>query len=135
MPEPSQLKKLDQLPETSAGIKVRFLGCVHSRDTNNVHLTLRDHYPSTAKDTPTILVLVDAIKDSLNHELLAVGSWLNVIGYVRSRPNECKVSRQAQVAFVEAIVMWSAGAIQHNKYQAAVADFQQSLTASASAGG
>ncbi|KAK3679055.1 hypothetical protein LTR78_001508 [Recurvomyces mirabilis] len=126
MPEPSRLLKLEQLPSTTTtiGTKIRFLGCVHDYDTTTALLTLRDHYPATAKDVPTIFVSIDNIKDGLDHELLAVGSWLNVMGALRARPQGFKVSRQARVAFVDATIVWSAGAVRLERYQDAVDGYQ-----------
>ena len=100
---------------------------VHQYDAADACLTIRDHYPVSAKSTPTAAVHLHALIDGLNHELLQVGAWLNIIGYVRSAPTDVKVSRRARLTFVEATMLWSAGAIRHAKYQAAVDDLQKCI--------
>jgi len=61
----------------------------------------------------------------LSHDLLETGTWLNVIGYVRAKPSGVKVSRKALVTFVDATMVWSAGAIKVEKYHAAVNGLQE----------
>ena len=58
--------------------------------------------------------------EDLEHDLGVTGTWVNVIGYIRGRPDNVKLSRKSRVAFVEASMIWSAGIIRLEKYQAAV---------------
>ncbi|KAH9829759.1 Telomere capping, CST complex subunit [Teratosphaeria destructans] len=130
MPEPSRLVALDQLSTLDAGSKVRFLGCVHSYDGNNAVLVLRAHYPVTSPDAPTALVHLENILESMKHDLLGVGSWLNVVGSImpQSKPQARQGHRsrkhEGQATFVEATLVWSAGAIKLEKYEEAVKDVQ-----------
>lgn len=68
-------------------------------------------------------VNVDNILDSLNLELTQVGAWVNVVGY-------CGRSGESSVASsdlkVDAVVVWSAGAIKLDEYEAAVRALQSS---------
>ncbi|KAK5719044.1 hypothetical protein LTR17_015377 [Elasticomyces elasticus] len=125
MPEASLLVKLDQLHTIKTGCKIRVLGCVHGYDIENARLTLRDRYPATTKDAPTAIVTIENLVDGLNHELLATGTWLNIMGYVRITPSGMTVSRRAQVTCVEATMLWSAGAVKVEKYHAAVEALQE----------
>ncbi len=63
----------------------------------------------------------------MSHDLLEIGIWLNVIGYVRAKPSGVKVSRMALVTFVDATTVWSAGAIRLEKYHAAVDELQECI--------
>ncbi|KAI7277834.1 hypothetical protein KC345_g6393 [Hortaea werneckii] len=134
-PRPSRLVKLDQLHHIDSGTKVRFLGCVHAHDAQSACLTLHDRYPATANGTPTALVSIENLLESLNHELIAVGSWINVIGYLRPLPKAVvrstdeKSSRSAgrhlqPVVFVESSMIWSAGSVRTEKYDAALTELQ-----------
>ncbi|RMY93616.1 hypothetical protein D0862_09159 [Hortaea werneckii] len=134
-PRPSRLVKLNQLQDLDLGAKIRFLGCVHSYDGQSACLTLHDRYPATANNTPTAVVSVGNLLESLNHELIAVGSWINVIGYLRSLPEsdvlsaDGKCSRCAKhysqpVVFVESSMIWSAGSVRTEKYDAALTELQ-----------
>ncbi|KAI7220061.1 hypothetical protein KC333_g2575 [Hortaea werneckii] len=131
----SRLMKLEQLQNIELGTKIRFLGCVHSYDGQSAYLTLHDRYPATANDTPTAIVSIENLLESLNHELIAVGSWINVIGYLRSLPESVVVpadgkrSRGAKhhsqpIVFVESSMIWSAGSVRTEKYNAAVTELQ-----------
>lgn len=98
---------------------------VHSYNVQDACLSLRDHYPATAKHTPTALVTIEnLLLDGLEHDLLETGAWLNVIGYVRARPSGTKVSKRSWVTYVEAVMVWSAGAIKLEKYNAAIDELQ-----------
>ncbi|KAI6791025.1 hypothetical protein KC332_g17752 [Hortaea werneckii] len=134
-PRPSRLAKLDQLQDMDLGTKIRFLGCVHSYDGQGACLTLHDRYPATANHTPTAVVSVGNLLESLNHELIAVGSWINVIGYLRPLPESLvhsageKSSRGTKrhsqpVVFVESSMIWSAGSVRTEKYDAALTELQ-----------
>jgi len=71
----------------------------------------------------------------LNYELLEVGSWVNIIGYIRTVPEvpavttevkDKRLRRKAlQATFVEATMLWSASIIRLEKYDAALAELQK----------
>ncbi|GAB1732368.1 hypothetical protein NU195Hw_g7312t1 [Hortaea werneckii] len=134
-PRSSRLVKLNQLQHIDLGTKVRFLGCVHAYDGQSACLTLHDRYPATANGAPTALVSMENLLESLNHELIAVGSWINVIGYLRPLPKSVvrsadeKSSRSARrhsqpAVFVESSMIWSAGSVRMEKYDAALTELQ-----------
>ncbi|RMY87948.1 hypothetical protein D0864_00455 [Hortaea werneckii] len=134
-PRPSRLVKLDQLKHIDLGTKVRFLGCVHAYHGQSACLTLHDRYPATANGTPSALVSIENLLESLNYELIAVGSWINVIGYLRPLPEPIvrsadeNTSRNARrhsqpVVFIESSMIWSAGSVRMEKYDAALTELQ-----------
>ncbi|KAF2774051.1 hypothetical protein EJ03DRAFT_74896 [Teratosphaeria nubilosa] len=134
MPEPSRLVALDQLSTLSAGSKVRFLGCVHSYDDKTAVLVLRTHYPAASSDAPTALVHLENVLGSMKHDLLEVGSWLNVVGSIVPQSTSGVVQghrsrkHERQATFVEATLVWSAGAIKLEKYEEAVKNVQSTAT-------
>ena len=82
------------------------------------------------------MVDIENVLENVNHELLQVGSWLNVIGYTRNSPvvreREAKSSKiileqdaSEPPAFVQATMIWSAGAIKLDKYESAARAYQQ----------
>lgn len=82
------------------------------------------------------MVNIENVLENVNHELLQVGSWLNIIGYVRTLPiarergPKCskaisKPEASNPEAVVEATMIWSAGAIKLDKYQSAAREYQQ----------
>ena len=90
-------------------------------------MILREQYPATTDDAPTAVVNLDGIIDSLKPSLLETGAWLNIMGYIRSRPEDIKISRKARVSFVDAALLWSAGIVRLEKYQAAVTELQECI--------
>ncbi|EME46610.1 hypothetical protein DOTSEDRAFT_125228 [Dothistroma septosporum NZE10] len=120
-PQPTRLVLLDEVAQQEAGTKIRFLGCVHEYNVSSGTLTLRDGIPVTTERGHTTFTRVDNEMLSLNSELLQVGTWLNIIGYVRTP----KLSKQmAKIPMVDATMVWSAGAIQHAKYGVAAKSYQ-----------
>ena len=82
------------------------------------------------------MVSVENILENINHDLLQVGSWVNIIGYVRVSPVDAarrvkssKVDIKSKEAthptVVEATMIWSAGAIKLDKYNSAAQDYQK----------
>ena len=104
---------------------------VHEYNVTSGTVTLRDRFPPTFENGRIVLAKVDNEMLSLNTELLQVGAWVNIIGYAR-KPVRVKVATQRvsgkkapnKVPLVDATMVWSAGAIQHDKYQAAVKSYQ-----------
>jgi hypothetical protein len=104
---------------------------VHAYDGNTARLTIRTRYPATSKDSPTAVVSVQSMLETTKHELLEVGAWLNIIGYVSEDPIKAagketkRVKRNPRAVFVEAVMIWSAGAIKLDVYESAVKELQQ----------
>lgn len=128
MPEPSRLVKLEQLPDIATGNKVRFLGCVHIYDANTARLTLRTHYPATDKRSATAVISIDNLLETVQRELLEVGAWLNIIGYVRPMSEAKRSNGPTQEVFVEATMMWPAGAVKLDRYEVALQELQNTST-------
>jgi hypothetical protein len=90
-------------------------------------LHLKDRFASTT--APSISgsasVNVAHVLDALNFELTQVGAWVNVVGYIR---NAVDVRQGSSSASVDAVLIWSAGAIKLDEYEAAVRDLQATTT-------
>ena len=94
-------------------------------DTMSATLHLKDRFASTT--APSTLgsasVNVAYVLDALNIELTQVGAWVNVVGYVRSVGDvDCDSGKTS--CSVDAVVIWSAGAIKLDEYEAALRDLQ-----------
>lgn len=115
---------------------------VHSYDCDTAQLMARDRYPATSPDTPTAVVNVQNVLENLGHELLEVGSWLNIMGYARTSPEAgnskskansksskgaSKPDGRSDAAFIEATMIWTAGGIKLDKYKSSVHEYQQSM--------
>lgn len=109
---------------------------VHSHHPSEAKIVLRDKYPITTNTAPTAVVIIENLLGNINHELLQVGSWVNIVGYVRASPIDAvrrsKSSKQAvkpkdanHPTMVDATTMWSAGAIKLDKYKSATQDYQK----------
>ena len=92
---------------------------------------LRCSYPATASDVESVIVTVGSVLESLNHDLVQVGAWINVVGYI-SRVRSLSGSgptntRPFVLPLVDAVMIWSAGAIKLERYDATVRSYQQRL--------
>lgn len=84
---------------------------------------------------PTAIVNVDNVLETMKHDLLEVGAWLNIVGYVErtsevarpARPQNAEINPPA-ATHVTATMIWSAGAIKLDRYEAAVQGYQKPLT-------
>lgn len=63
----------------------------------------------------------------LNVETTQVGAWVNVIGYVRQN-TEMQSTSKPRASMVDAVLIWSAGAIKLEDYEAAVRALQVTVT-------
>lgn len=107
---------------------------VHEYNVPAGMLMLRDDFPVVTNTGSTIMAKVDNEMLSLNTELLETGAWINIIGYVRKTvkvrvPTRDLSGRRAsktaiKLPVVDVTLVWSAGAIQHDKYQAAVKSYR-----------
>ncbi|KAJ5818691.1 hypothetical protein N7474_004282 [Penicillium riverlandense] len=127
-PRPSSRAFLSNLPSLPADSKVRFLGCVTRYDVQNGHLILEHNYPRR-KESNTVPVDINNVLESITAEDLRVGTWLNILGYIReeSTPPASFTSSQEDVCvprkvpsrpvYVEAVMVFSAGAIALGEYE------------------
>lgn len=96
------------------------------------HLVLEHNYPRNKEDTSIISVDINAVLEDLTPEELRVGSWLNVLGYVRDTTPAASFSSQhasqqsndaapARISprsvYIEAVMVFSAGAIALGEYE------------------
>ncbi|KAJ5585124.1 uncharacterized protein N7459_004924 [Penicillium hispanicum] len=137
-PRPSTRAFLYDLPSLPSDTKIRFLGCVQQYNVNAGHLILEHNYPRSRADPSTVAVDINAILEDVTSEQLRVGSWLNVLGYVRdstvptssfsSTQQSSQESSQTPAAtiftkvsprpvYVEAIMAFPAGAIELGEYE------------------
>ena len=136
-PLPTRLVFLSNLATTPPGTKVRFLGCVtHYNQVTGV-LTLQHAYPPPPNPCSTALVDVNLLLEGLKGTQTAVGEWVNVMAYVEAPPQKLKnrskargcprglsvENRKLEVATVrvQAVMLWSAGAIKLAEYETALA--------------
>lgn len=84
------------------------------------------------------MVSVETLLKTLGHEVVEVGAWLNVIGYIRPSlldnseavAGKQKVKQRSRepvhaAVSVEASMIWPAGAIRLEKYNAALEELQE----------
>ncbi|KAK4657947.1 hypothetical protein QC762_202430 [Podospora pseudocomata] len=117
-PLPSQLCLLSSLSQKDIGDKVRFLGCVTSYSTESGVLTLQ-YKGSEDRQLTFASVDVNLVLQSLKAEQTRVGEWVNVIGYVTSTDSK-KLGDTNPVVEVQATLLWSAGPLNLEKYEASV---------------
>ena len=98
-------------------------------DSLSATLHLKDRFASTIAPSTSgsASVNVAYVLDALNLELTQVGAWVNVVGYVRSAGNVHSDSGKTPCS-VDAVVIWSAGAIKLDDYEAAIRDLQATTT-------
>jgi len=97
-------------------------------------LVLKGEYAASSSKDLTVFAGIDNVLESVRSELLQVGAWVNIIGYVRprtqinapSRKHKRSSSKKLSIPTVEVIMIWSAGAIKLADYQSAVRSFQSS---------
>lgn len=71
---------------------------------------------------------IENVLENLNRDMLTTGAWLNVIGTVRKFSSaDVSLPKKAKATMVDATLVWSAGAIKTDKYEAAIREYQQSV--------
>jgi hypothetical protein len=98
-------------------------------DSTSATLHFKDRFASTTVPSASgsASVNVAYVLDALNFELTQVGAWVNVVGYVRNSGDAHSDSGKVSCS-VDAVVIWSAGAIRLDEYEAAVRDLQATTT-------
>ncbi|KAK0719722.1 CST complex subunit Ten1 [Lasiosphaeris hirsuta] len=130
-PPPSQLCLLSALPSKEVGEKVRFLGCVLSYLTASATLMLEHRRPKdNTGPIVRVYVNVDHVLERLGAQQTRAGQWLNVIGYITAAPpsTNARISSDHQASIVpvsiQAVLIWSAGALDVQRYEAVVETLQ-----------
>jgi hypothetical protein len=62
---------------------------------------------------------VNLLLDTLGHEKTRVGEWVNVIGYVTRKQRMNKASPGDLAVHVQALVVWSTGPLDVQRYEKA----------------
>lgn len=95
-----------------------------SYDVSTGLLVLEHAFPSDAPHVPCVKVDITLVLESIESEMLQPGTWLNIIGYIdRSalRKNRVLGSEltwgQTERGSVQALVVWSAGALRIGDYE------------------
>lgn len=100
---------------------------------------LEHHYPRNKSEPSSVTVDINAVVDDLNSELVRVGAWLNVMGYIResdtptssfassqmdlqlegyqSSPTVMPTKVSPRPVLIEAVMVFSAGAIAVGDYE------------------
>jgi hypothetical protein len=91
-------------------------------DSERAVLQLRDRFPATSA-SGIANVDVNNVLDALNVETSQVGAWVNIIGYMRHSAESRSTSDQ-RAFIVDAVLIWSAGAIKLDDYEVAVRALQ-----------
>lgn len=103
------------------------------------HLVLEHHYPRGRSEPSTVSVDINDVVESMNSEQLRVGAWLNVLGYIRDATTPASSFTSSQMesqlessqsfslvapaklpprpVYVEAVMVFSAGAIAVGEYE------------------
>ncbi|CAD0024704.1 unnamed protein product [Aureobasidium pullulans] len=115
-PLPSHLCSISQLSTYRPSDKVRFLGCVNQYHEPTALLSLFHNFPSP-QDRHIAQVDVSQLLDTIDHQNLQVGAWLNIIGYVGPSPSRNRTK-------IQAIMLWSAGAVNLQQYETALVSRQ-----------
>ena len=104
---------------------------VNGYDDKKAMLLLRDQFAHD--ETTTAFVNVDNITSTLDVTLTQVGAWINVVGYYKGQETYHEAGTTAagdmgsgQASRIDAVMIWSAGAVKFAEYEAAVKAMQAS---------
>ncbi|KAL5336480.1 CST complex subunit Ten1 [Aspergillus crustosus] len=130
-PLPSTRTFLSGVSSLPADSKVRFLGCVKRYHIPTGYLVLEHNYPRTTRtkqDPASVSVDINAVLETVTWQELCVGAWINVVGYVRRSPAAAwdeKAASAPDSVHVDAVVVFSAGAIDLNEYERILCESQE----------
>ncbi|CAI7652039.1 unnamed protein product [Penicillium bialowiezense] len=130
-PRPSTRVFLSDLSSLQTDTKIRFLGCVTNYTVATGRLILEHNYPRSKKIPSTVSVDITGILEDVTAEALRIGTWLNVLGYIREiepmQPTSSFSSNSGDAnqtptvpprpVYVEAIMVFAAGAIAIGDYE------------------
>jgi hypothetical protein len=69
------------------------------------------------------------VLQSLTHETIQTGEWVNLIGYITPKPPSLDLSHQAdekRLVYVQALLIWPTGPLDIQKYEASTHVFDKS---------
>lgn len=131
-PLPTTITFLAHLPSHPQGTKVRFLGCVTKYDISTGVLELQHACPSRYDISVIAVVDVNILLENLKREDIAVGAWVNIVGYVKEVINKSEIAKglnedtgqggisRVDLVKVQAIMLWPAGGIKIGEYERAL---------------
>ena len=128
---PAHIHHLSDLCQLPPGAKVRFLGCVIAYDTESGHLYLQSptqlceqneklgeqHKERPLPGAVVAELEITLIREDLKESDTAVGTWLNVVGYVKSI---AKPKSGLYKPKVQALATWDAGSVNIEAYSKAL---------------
>ncbi|KAL1854204.1 hypothetical protein Plec18167_000121 [Paecilomyces lecythidis] len=130
-PVPTTKVFLSEIASLPLHSKVRFLGCVRKYDISAGHLILEHNYPRVRgqNEPPAVRVDINVLFESLKADDLRIGTWLNVLGYVRESPQGqmqmiAPISSLSSV-FIEAVMIFPAGAVRIGEYERILQDVHE----------
>lgn len=136
-PIPTRLAFISDLPKLPQGTKVRFLGCVTSYTLSTGTLTLQHAYPPPLHPCANVQVDAKLLLENMNGTDCRVGEWVNIMGYIewgasktrapqdleegkrtrKRKPKAEDVVKRGDEVNVQAVMLWSAGAIKLGEYE------------------
>jgi hypothetical protein len=66
------------------------------------------------------LVDLQLVLEKIGHEQTRIGEWVNIIGYVSQQPPKISTSSQHIEVHIQALLLWSAGPLDIQQYEASV---------------
>jgi hypothetical protein len=101
-------------------------------DGQRGQILLEHAYPKTAASIPQIWVDVNLMLSTASNSIFTTGSWVNVIGYTQqaglksTRHTSTQLAQNSgyQLSSLQAILVWDAGAIKLDDYEAIVREHQ-----------
>ncbi|KAJ9297772.1 hypothetical protein DTO271G3_3993 [Paecilomyces variotii] len=130
-PIPTTRVFLSEIGSLPLHAKVRFLGCVRKYDVSTGSLILEHSYPRARGQNEPAAVRVDinVILENMKADYLRVGTWLNVLGYLRESPQEEKqmpvTDSSTKSVYIEAIMIIPAGAVRVGEYERILQDVRE----------
>lgn len=96
---------------------------VLSYSTSKAALCLGHAYPQGT--SVTVSVNVELVLRSADHELTRVGEWVNVVGYITSKPSSARLGPQNVDDLpleVQALLLWPTGPLDVHMYEQSLED-------------
>lgn len=95
---------------------------VTAYSTHSAVLTLEHSFPKGSDIS--VLVDVQLLLSTMTSNQTRIGEWVNVVGYLTPPPPGTRAkgtTREAPIATVQALMLWSAGPLNLQRYEASFA--------------
>lgn len=125
-PVPTKHVFLYQIPELENDAKIRVMCHVLAYSEKSGELLVEHNYPRDVSFTPATKAMIDMnlILETIHPEVLQTGSWINIIGYTRQKPDQrfrhskaVRTRVAGGLPEVQAVLAWSAGAVRVDNYE------------------